>query len=195
MSPEQARGEGHRVDGRSDIFSLGIVFYEMLSGRKPFRGSSFSEILAKVEFHEPKPLHGYDDHMPRELERICCRAIEKRASERYRTALEFSGDLRYFLSQPRTSAAPISTSLSMAASDSSATQLSESDTSPGTGSTNSGIRDSQVSGSVDRQLHIVLKGLRSFDAHDADFFLNLLPGPRDRDGLPDVVRFWKTQIG
>ena len=41
---------------------------------------------------------------------------------------------------------------------------------------------------------IVPKGLRSFDAHDADFFLELLPGPRDRDGLPDSIRFWKTRI-
>ena len=45
-----------------------------------------------------------------------------------------------------------------------------------------------------RPLKIVPKGLRSFDAHDADFFLELLPGPRDRDGLPDSIRFWKTRI-
>ena len=43
-------------------------------------------------------------------------------------------------------------------------------------------------------LKIVPKGLRSFDAHDADFFLELLPGPRDREGLPDSIRFWKTRI-
>src|SRR6202034_2792591 len=43
-------------------------------------------------------------------------------------------------------------------------------------------------------IKIVPKGLRSFDAHDADFFLELLPGPRDRDGLPDSIRFWKTRI-
>ena len=43
-------------------------------------------------------------------------------------------------------------------------------------------------------LRIVPKGLRSFDAHDADFFLELLPGPRDRDGWPDSIRFWKTRI-
>ena len=43
-------------------------------------------------------------------------------------------------------------------------------------------------------IRIVPKGLRSFDAHDADFFLELLPGPRDRDGLPDSIRFWKTRV-
>ena len=51
-----------------------------------------------------------------------------------------------------------------------------------------------TSDSDQRPIKIVPKGLRSFDAHDADFFLELLPGPRDRDGLPDSIRFWKTRI-
>ena len=64
MSPEQARGEGHLVDGRSDIFSLGIVFYELLTGRRPFRGSSRPEIMHKIINDEPRPPRQIDDTIP-----------------------------------------------------------------------------------------------------------------------------------
>ena len=99
MSPEQARGEGHRVDGRSDIFSLGIVFYELLTGRRPFRGESREEMLEHIISTEPRPLRMIDDAIPRELERICLKALGKRASERYTTAADLAEDLRLFLKE------------------------------------------------------------------------------------------------
>jgi serine/threonine protein kinase len=64
MSPEQARGEGHRVDGRSDIFSLGIVFYELLTGQRPFQGESTEEILEQILNREARPPRVIDERVP-----------------------------------------------------------------------------------------------------------------------------------
>ncbi len=111
MSPEQASGEGHRVDGRSDIFSLGIVLFELLAGRPPFRGSSAIETLAQIAAKEPPAPRQIDETIPPELERICLKALSKCAADRYATAGDFANDLRHSLSEARPGATSVSTPL------------------------------------------------------------------------------------
>jgi serine/threonine protein kinase len=99
MSPEQARGEGDRVDGRSDIFSLGVVLYELLTGRRPFRAGSQEELWDQIIGLEARPPRQIDDRIPKELERVCLKALAKRPSERYAVARDMAEELRTFLEQ------------------------------------------------------------------------------------------------
>ncbi|MGO9471093.1 MAG: serine/threonine-protein kinase [Isosphaeraceae bacterium] len=172
MSPEQARGEGHRVDGRSDVFGLGAVFYELLTGKRPFRANTMNEVLDQIANSDVRPPRQYDETIPREVERICLKALAKRATDRFSTAWDMAEDLTEFLRTAGATVSPAAPAVLIAAEPSPVRQ----------------------SDSDQRPIRIVPKGLRSFDEHDADFFLELLPGPRDRDGLPDSIRFWKRKI-
>ena len=90
-------GEGHRVDGRSDIFSLGVVFYELLAGRRPFQGDGLEDVLDQIKKVEARPPRQIDDAIPKELERICLKALAKRAADRYTTARDMAEDLHDFV--------------------------------------------------------------------------------------------------
>jgi serine/threonine protein kinase len=102
MSPEQARGA--EVDHRSDIFSLGVMFFEMATGTRPFRGASSIELLSAVLRDPPPSLSDVKPELPRHLGRIIERCLEKAPIDRYQTARDVFNELRAL--QKETSSAP-----------------------------------------------------------------------------------------
>jgi hypothetical protein len=127
---------------------------------------------------EARPLRQWNDGIPKELERICLKALSKRVAERYLTARDMAEELQQFV------AASAAAHIAAPVTDGNRVQAATVAHTPTPG----GISSDQHVASI------VPKGLRSFDQDDADFYLQLLPGPRNRDGLPDVIRFWKKRI-
>ncbi|MDP1563549.1 MAG: serine/threonine-protein kinase [Pirellulaceae bacterium] len=151
MPPEQVQGMTRRLDGRSDIWSLGVILYELLTKRRPFLGRNEREIFDQIEHNDPRPPRQIDAAIHPELQRICLKCLEREQRDRYPTADDLADDLRHWITNP----AP----------------------------------DRPKSGQ-----RFVPRGLRPFTAEDADFFLELVPGTRNRDGLPNSLKFWLNRI-
>lgn len=96
MSPEQACGDSHTVDRRSDVYSLGVLLYEMLTGKPPFEGDS-TLLLHQIQRQEPRPPRSLNAAIPRDLEAIGLKCLAKAPADRYDTAQELADDLRRFL--------------------------------------------------------------------------------------------------
>jgi serine/threonine protein kinase/formylglycine-generating enzyme required for sulfatase activity len=167
MSPEQIRGESHRIDGRADIFSFGIVFYEMLTGSKPFVGQSTKQIVDATLRKSPAPPRQLNPGLDEELQRIILKCLEKRIVDRYLSVSDLKEDLKHWLETRASQAVDV---LSVAVGQ----RVSRS------GATSS--------------LTLRSRGFQPYTESDAGLFLPLIPGPRDRDGVPESIRFWRRWV-
>src|SRR6185369_2050562 len=107
MAPEQADGRTGEIGPAVDVYALGAILYEMLTGRPPFQGETWNQILDQLRHDEPTPPTRLRADVPRDLESICLKCLEKTPAARYGSAAELADDLGRFLEGKPVAVAPL----------------------------------------------------------------------------------------
>ena len=105
MSPEQARAR--TIDARSDLFSFGVVLFEMLTGRVPFAGETTTDVIAEIIQGTPRPVSSYNSSVPDDMDRIIAKCLEKDRDERYQTAADLLADLKRISKRSEPTSEPV----------------------------------------------------------------------------------------
>ncbi len=169
MSPEQVRGESHLIDGRTDIWGLGTMFYELLTGKRPFSGPNTEAIYAATLRKEVPPPRQVVPEIDDELQRIVLCCLEKRMCDRYDAMVSFLEDLRAWRDAHPTTEHLLSSGILVR-------------------------KPASVNQQINSSGNLCNRGLQPFTETDASDYRQLIPGSRDRHGVPNSIRFWQRWV-